>query len=164
MILYVLSPQNKKFSQLFLILAPPKHQAWMGSQPFSIKNIRALSKMWFFLASRISLGNHHLQIEQNHTFIALIPKQLGASSVHQFRSISLCNIIYKIISKILANRFKGLVHHFISLHQSAFIPTRTIQDNTIMAYELFHTVNSKRGRGGLMAIKIDMEKAFDRME
>jgi hypothetical protein len=55
-------------------------------------------------------GNNHLLKEQNHSFIALIPKQLGASSMHHFQPISLCNII----SKILADRFKGLLYHFIS--------------------------------------------------
>jgi hypothetical protein len=109
-------------------------------------------------------GNNRLLQDHNHTFIALIPKQLGASTVHQFRPISLCNIIYKIISKILANRFKALLHLFISPYQSAFVPSRSIQDNTIMAHELFNVINSKKGQGGLMAIKIDMEKAFDRME
>jgi hypothetical protein len=109
-------------------------------------------------------GNNRLLKDHNHTFIALIPKHLGASTVHQFRPISLCNIIYKIISKILANRFKALLHLFISPYQSAFVPSRSIQDNSIMAHELFNVINSKKGRGGLMAIKIDMEKAFDRME
>jgi hypothetical protein len=109
-------------------------------------------------------STNHLLKEQNHTFIALVPKQLGPSSVSHFRPISLCNIIYKIISKILANRFKGLLHHFISPYQSAFVPSRSIQDNSILAHELLHTIKSKRGRGGLMAVKIDMEKAFNRME
>jgi hypothetical protein len=93
-----------------------------------------------------------------------VPKQSGAHSVSQFRPISLCNIIYKIISKILANRFKQHLHHIISPYQSAFVPSRNIQDNSIMAHELLHTLKSKKGRGGLMAVKIDMEKAFDRME
>jgi hypothetical protein len=124
---------------------------------WSIVKDVVLSSIWDFFE------NHHLQREQNHMFTTLIPKQLGAFYVHQFRPISLCNIIYKIISKILANKFKGL-HHFISPHQSAFVPTITIQDNTIMAHKHFHTVNSNTGRGGLMAIKIDMEKAFDRMK
>jgi hypothetical protein len=60
--------------------------------------------------------------EQNHTFIALIPKKLGASSVHQFRPISLCNFIYKIISKLLANRLKPLLDKVISPFQTAFVP------------------------------------------
>jgi hypothetical protein len=107
---------------------------------------------------------NHLLKEQNHTFIALVPKQLGPASVNHFRPINLCNIIYKIISKILANRFKLLLHHFISPFQSAFVPARNIQNNSILAHELMHTMKAKRGRGGLMALKIDMEKAFDRME
>ncbi|XP_062176085.1 uncharacterized protein LOC133881146 [Alnus glutinosa] len=107
---------------------------------------------------------NHLLKEQNHTFIALIPKRLGPFSVNHFRPISLCNIIYKIISKLLANRFKILLHHFISPNQSAFVPSRTIHDSSILALELLHTIKSKKGRGGLMAVKIDMEKAFDRME
>jgi hypothetical protein len=117
-----------------------------------------LSSIWEFFE------NNHLLNEQNHTFIALIPKKMGASTVHQYRPISLCNIIYKIILKILANKFKGLLHHFISPYQSSFVPSWNIQDNTILAHELFNSINSKRGRGGLMAVKIDMEKAFDRME
>jgi hypothetical protein len=105
-------------------------------------------------------GKNNLLKEQNHTFIALVPKKLGASSVHQFHHISLCNVFYKIISKILANRFKALLHHFISPFQSAFVPSRTIQDNIILVHKLFNSIKSKRGRGGLMAVKIDMEKSF----
>jgi len=117
-----------------------------------------LSCVWNFF------NKHHLLKEHNHTFIALVPKQLGPSMVHHFRPINLCNFIYKIISKILANRLKVLLHRFISPYQSAFVPSRTIQDNSVMAHELLHKIKSKRGRGGLMTVKIDMEKAFDRME
>jgi hypothetical protein len=125
---------------------------------WSIVKDVVLRSVWDFFSK------NHLLKEQNHTFIALVPKQLGPSSVNYFWPISLCNIIYKIISKILANRFKLLLHHFISPLQSAFVPSRNIQDNSILAHELLHTLKKKKGRGGLMAIKIDMEKAFDRME
>jgi hypothetical protein len=57
-----------------------------------------------------------------------------------------------------------LLRHFISPYQSAFVPSWNIQDNTILAHEFFNFINSKKGREDLMAIKIDMEKAFDRME
>jgi hypothetical protein len=107
---------------------------------------------------------HHLLREQNHTFIALNPKRLGPFMVNHFRPISLCNLVYKLISKILANRLKGILHLFISPQQSTFVPSRTIQDSSILAQELLHTLKSKQGRGGLMAVKVDMEKAFDRME
>jgi hypothetical protein len=108
--------------------------------------------------------NNHLLNEHNHTFIALVPKQTGSHTVHQFRPISLCNIVYKIISKVLANRFKTLLPKIISPFQSAFVPGRNIQDNSILAHELLHNFNNKKGKGGLMFLKLDMEKAFDKME
>jgi hypothetical protein len=74
-----------------------------------------LNCVWDFFS------HHHLLKEQNHTFIPLIPKRLGPCLVSHFTPINLCNIIYKIISKILANRLKGLLHLFISPHQSAFV-------------------------------------------
>jgi hypothetical protein len=108
--------------------------------------------------------NKNMSNELNHTFITLVPKQSGAHAVHQFRPISLCNITYKIITKILANRLKDVLSKIISPLQSAFVPKRSIQDNSIIAHELLHTFNLKRGKGGFMFLKIDMEKAFDKME
>jgi len=69
-----------------------------------------------------------------------------------------------ITSKLLANSLKPLLNNIISPFQTAFVPNRHIQDNSILAHEMLHTLKSKRGRGGLMAINIDMEKAFDKME
>jgi hypothetical protein len=102
--------------------------------------------------------------EFNHTNIALIPKVDNPSRVNQFRPISLTNFNYKIISKILANRLKPLLHKIVSPMQSAFLKGRSIHDNTILAHEVFHSMKKKRGNGGLMALKLDMEKAFDSME
>jgi hypothetical protein len=56
---------------------------------------------------------NHLPRERNHTFLAIIPKVSGSHLAHQFRPISLCNIVYKIISKILANKLKPLLHKII---------------------------------------------------
>jgi hypothetical protein len=108
--------------------------------------------------------NNHLPRELNHNFLALIPKTNGSHSAHQFRPISLCNIAYKIISKILANKLKPLLHKIICLNQFAFIPNRNIQDNSILAYELLHTFKNKKGKGDFLFLKMDMEKAFDIMD
>jgi hypothetical protein len=95
----------------------------------------------------------------NHTFIALIPKVEGAVSVNQFRPISLCNVIYKLISKILASRLKTMLPKFISPWQGAFVPGRLIQDNSIIAFEVINAMKNSKGKQGYMALKMDMEKA-----
>jgi exonuclease III len=102
--------------------------------------------------------------EFNHTNIALIPKVDNPSRVNHFHPISLTNFNYKIISKILSNRFKPLLKKIVSPSQSAFLKGRSIHDNTILAHELFHSMKQKKGNGALMALKLDMEKAFDSME
>uniref|UniRef100_A0A2N9G6T6 CCHC-type domain-containing protein n=1 Tax=Fagus sylvatica TaxID=28930 RepID=A0A2N9G6T6_FAGSY len=100
----------------------------------------------------------------NHTFIALIPKIDGASSVNQFRPIALCNVVYKIISKILASRLKTMLPKFISPWQRAFVPGRLIQDNSIIAFEVINAMKKSKRKLGYIALKMDMEKAYDRME
>jgi hypothetical protein len=100
----------------------------------------------------------------NHTFIALIPKIDGASLMNQFRPIALCNVVYKIISKILASRLKTMLPKFISPWQGAFVLGRLIQDNSIIAFEVINAMKKSKRKLGYIALKMDMEKAYDLME
>jgi hypothetical protein len=101
----------------------------------------------------------------NLTYVTLIPKTHSPMSVTKFRPISLCNVLYKIISKVLANRLKKILHLIISPTQSAFISGRLISDNVLAAYETLHTMHMGMwGKKGFMAVKLDMSKAYDRVE
>jgi len=101
----------------------------------------------------------------NVTLIALIPKVDFFGCVTDFRPISLCNVIYKLISKVLANRLKVVLPEIISCYQSAFILGRMINDNIIATYETMHFMQTRMwSKVGFMGIKIDMSKAYDRIE
>ena len=80
--------------------------------------------------------------------------------------ISLCNICYKIIAKILANGVKPLLNKIVSPLQGAFALGRLISDNVLLAHAIMHLFKrkKKKGKSGYMAFKLDMEKAYDRLE
>lgn len=96
------------------------------------------------------------------TYIALILKIKDIVSASDFRPISLCNVVNKIIAKTLVNRMKLVFGEVISNNQSAFLPESLILDNIILAYETLHSMKIiKNVKIGSMTIKVDMSKAND---
>ncbi|CAL8114477.1 unnamed protein product [Prunus armeniaca] len=85
--------------------------------------------------------------------------------VSDFRPISLCTTIYKLVAKTIANRLKNVLPVVITENQSAFVPNRMILYNVMAAFETMHTIKGvKKGRDVKMALKLDMAKAYDKVE
>ncbi|XP_019179933.1 PREDICTED: uncharacterized protein LOC109175136 [Ipomoea nil] len=101
----------------------------------------------------------------NTSNIVLLPKKKIPEKVSDLRPIALCNVVYKVLAKMLANRLKGTLEVVVSQPQSAFVPERLLTDNIIIAGEIGHYLRRKTcGNMGWTALKLDMAKAYDRME
>ncbi|KAK2657967.1 hypothetical protein Ddye_011019 [Dipteronia dyeriana] len=100
----------------------------------------------------------------NDTLICLIPKRADVQKVTDFRPISLCNVIYKIVAKALANRFRCVIGEVVSDSQSAFVPGRLITNNVIIGHECMYALRTRRRKRGSVALKLDMSKAYDRVK
>ena len=97
----------------------------------------------------------------NTTFITLIPKQDLAQTPDRFRPIALCNVVYNIISKVVANRLRPLLPSLVSGEQSGYVEGRKILNNIIQAHEVVHFLTSKRKDG--MIMQLDIAKAYDKL-
>eukprot|EP00253_Pinus_taeda_P016963 PITA_16963 len=97
----------------------------------------------------------------NSTFITLIPKEENSITPDKFRPIALCNILYKVISKVIANRLKPLLPMLISPEQSCYAEGRQIMDGIILTHEIIHSLKQSKQAG--MLLKVDLSKAFDKL-
>lgn len=98
--------------------------------------------------------------EINLAHICLIPKDSNSIKVEDYRPISLCNTIYKIIAKCLAKRLKIYLPELVSTSQTAFILSRKIADNILLSQELLLIFNQKNSPPRL-CIQFDLSKAFN---
>ena len=128
-------------------------------------------KFWHIMGDNVVtivldyLNSGVMGLDINHTNIVLMPKIKSLERMSDFRPISLCNVIYKIISKVLANKLKQILPSVKSFTQSAFVPGQLITDNVLVAYEVLHSMHSrKKGKKGSLALKLDICKAYDHVE
>lgn len=102
--------------------------------------------------------------EAIESLLVLVPKKTKPSSIKDFKPIVLCNVSVKLVSKVTANRVKVMLKEVVSSNQPSFILGRHIGDNVIICQEILHILRYTKARKGGMISKIDMEKAYDRME
>lgn len=111
------------------------------------------------------LNGEAIDPKLNETLLVLIPKVKNPTTMDDFRPISLCNVVMKIVTKTLANRLKDILPGLISERQSGFIKGRSISDNFLKAHEVIHSLKRRnKNKKGLIALKLDMSKAYDQIE
>ena len=96
----------------------------------------------------------------NHSIMSLVPKSVNTSSPSNFRPISCCNVIYKVIAKILAGRLAHVLKEIVSPMQNAFLGGRFMSDNINLVQELLRQYGRKRSSPRCL-LKVDFKKAFD---
>lgn len=98
------------------------------------------------------------------TNIVLVPKNTTCLSPLDYKPISLCIVVYKIIVKSLALKIQPYLPAFINNSQYAFVKNRRISENIIIAHEIVHSFNTKKWNQHVFMLKLDLAKAFDRLE
>ena len=128
-------------------------------------------KYWHIVGTDVSnavldcINSGNILHSINFSHITLIPKRKNPEVMSHFRPISLCNVIFKIVSKVLVNRLKLILGSIICECQSAFVANRMIIDNFLISFETLLYMKSKRqGITAHMVLKLDMSKAYDRVE
>ena len=99
----------------------------------------------------------------NKSLITLIPKIENPETINQFRPITLCNVIYKIVTKVIDQRIRPVLDRIIGPFQSSFMPVRQTSDNIITTQEIIHSLMKRKSQKKGLIIKIDLEKAYDRI-
>lgn len=167
-------PQIPNAAHAYLVADPTDHEILMALMALGPNkspgpdgfNAKTLQDNWVFFGPAVlrevklffSSGQMSSQVARSN--LILIPKSEEPTEVSQFRPISVCNVVYKVISKVLSTRLKPYIGLCISHAQSAFVPGRDISDNVILLQEVLHSFRSKYG----FCLKVDLSKAFDRMD
>ncbi|WJX68825.1 hypothetical protein P8452_53158 [Trifolium repens] len=106
---------------------------------------------------------NNIYIAINNTLVTLIPKHSAAKTIKEYRLISCCTTIFKIISKILTMRLCKVMNSIVNTRQAAFVPGQHIHDHILLAYELIRGYSRKGGTPKCM-MQLDLQKAYDTVD
>ena len=157
-------PDKEEIFQAISLMAPTKAPGPDGFPAIFYQ------KCWSFIGDEVTnfvqsiFNSASVPHSINHTFLVLIPKVLDPSTPADYRPILLCNVIYKIVTKIIILRIRPFLSKLISENQNAFVPGRQICDNFIIANEILHYMKKSQAMDGAFALKVDLAKACDRVD
>lgn len=140
---------------------------WKQNSKITIKENEELKVFWneikdILLEMFQDLRTGHPDLFRlNYGILTLIPKVKGANNIKQFRPISLLNVVYKIITKVLTLRLNRVADKIICPNQSAFVLGRFILDGVVVIHEVLHELARKKQSG--IILKLDFEKAYDKV-
>jgi len=117
--------------------------------------------VWNSVKQAFSSGTFDPSITE--ILVVMIQKGDNPSSFKDCRTISLCNVVYKLISKVLVNILHLILSRIVSPLQSSFIPGRSTKDNVIVLQEMIHHLRKKKSKKGGLILKLDLEKAYNRL-
>lgn len=144
--------------------SPYKALGQMATRLFFFKRLWHLVGEEVHLFVKDILEGGVLRAELAQAMLVLIPKDPKPTSMRGFHPIILCNTLYKLVAKILEDRLKDVWSILISPYQTSFIPGRRSSDNVILCQEFIHSFRYTRAKKGAIMIKVDLEKAYDRLE
>ena len=156
---------KEEFIKAIKQMHPEKSSGPNGLNPGFYQCFWTLIGDQIFSATSQCLSTGAFPLGLNNTLIVLIPKCENPFSMTELRSISLCNVLYKLVAKVLVNRMKDVLCRLISPSQANFVPGCCITNNIFLASEVLHCLKRRtRGRIGDVALKLDISKAYDRVD
>lgn len=134
-----------------------------GFQPIFFKHLWELVKTDLLILVQQAFERGYFETCLSKILIVLHPKVDQPLRFKELRPISLCNVTYKMITKVVVQRLRPYLDELIGSLQSSFIPDRGTKDNAILAQEVVHYMHHSKSKQGTIAFKIDLEKAYDRV-
>lgn len=148
---------DEEIKKALFQMHPSKSPGPDGMSPFFFQIFWHVVHHDVCLAVRNFLNSGQIFHESNYTHLTLIPKVKELKDATELRPIALCNVVYKIASKVLANRLKVILPKIVSPLQSTFVPGRQISNNTLVATEAAHFMHKlRRQSGGFFSLKLDI--------